>query len=94
VLEHIFHVSDFIKDCLACLKPGGILILGVPNSNPFIYRHDKFHTLNLPPHHAGLWNQNSLQKLGDVFNLSIIDISISPLEHYKDWFTTQKKHLQ
>ena len=94
VLEHIFHVSDFLKDCLVCLKPGGLLIIGVPNSNPFIYRYDKFHTLNLPPHHAGLWNQNSLRKASEEFNLSIINIAISPLEHYKDWFTTQKKHLQ
>lgn len=94
VLEHIYDVSDFLKDCLVCLKPGGLLIIGVPNSNPFIYRYDKYHTLNLPPHHAGLWNKHSLRKAGEKFDLSIIDVAISPLEHYKDWFTVQKKHLQ
>jgi 2-polyprenyl-3-methyl-5-hydroxy-6-metoxy-1,4-benzoquinol methylase len=34
VLEHITEVRSFVEHCLLCLKPRGILIFGVPNSNP------------------------------------------------------------
>lgn len=91
VLEHIDDVSNFIQDCLQSLKPGGLLIFGVPNSNPYIYQYDRLHTLNLPPHHAGLWNKNSLEKTALFFSLQLKCLRISPLEHYKDWFTIQKK---
>jgi SAM-dependent methyltransferase len=91
VLEHIDDVSNFIQDCLKSLKPGGLLIFGVPNSNPYIYQYDRLHTLNLPPHHAGLWNKNSLEKTALFFSLELKSLRISPLEHYKDWFTIQKK---
>lgn len=90
VLEHIDEVSNFITDCLQCLKPGGILIFGVPNSNPFIYKYDRLHTLNLPPHHAGLWNKVSLEKMATFLSIQLVKIKISPLEHYKDWFRIQK----
>lgn len=91
VLEHIDQVSNFIKDCLQCLRPGGLLIFGVPNSNPFIYKYDRLHTLNLPPHHAGLWNKISLEKVATFFSIQLIKIKVSPLEHYKDWFRIQKE---
>ena len=41
VLEHICQVGDFIQAALDCLKPGGKLIIGVPNSNPYLYKYDK-----------------------------------------------------
>ncbi|NJM15059.1 MAG: class I SAM-dependent methyltransferase [Bacteroidales bacterium] len=49
VLEHITGVQEFITGALKTLKKGGKLIIGVPNNNPFLYRWDKWHTLNLPP---------------------------------------------
>ncbi len=94
VLEHVYEAGRFLKDCITCLKPGGLLIIGVPHSNPYIYRYDKYHTLNLPPHHAGLWNEHSLQKIAPFFSLTVKEIKISPLEHYKDWFAVQKRALR
>ena len=85
VLEHIVEPQEFIADCIKLLKPGGKLIVGVPNNNPFLFKNDKFHTLNLPPHHMGLWSKEALAALGKFNNLEIEKIVVEPLyniSHY------------
>ncbi len=72
VLEHISDVRRFIDNCLYSLKLNGKLIIAVPNSHPYIYKHDLYHTLNLPPHHAGLWDKKTLQKLSNYFPFEVI----------------------
>lgn len=79
VLEHIVEVRSFIQACLDCLKPGGKFIIGVPNNNPYLYKYDKYHTLNLPPHHMGLWNEKSLRSLQNIFNIQLEKLIIPPL---------------
>ncbi len=86
VLEHITQVHDFIKNSLLALKPDGKLIIGVPNNNPFLFVNDKYHTLNLPPHHAGLWNMKSLKSLEQIFNIEMVSLQYEPLEKtYSDF---------
>jgi SAM-dependent methyltransferase len=80
VLEHVTNVHDFIEDSLKALKPEGRLIIGVPNNNPYLFVNDKYHTLNLPPHHAGLWNLKSLKSLEKNFKVKIESVSYEPLE--------------
>lgn len=80
VLEHITNVHEFIKYSLLALKPNGRLIIGVPNNNPFLFVNDKYHTLNLPPHHAGLWNKKALKSLEFVFNIKLVSLQYEPLE--------------
>jgi len=94
VLEHIADIRSFLTSALKCLKPGGFLIIGVPNNNPYIFRHDDWHTLNLPPHHAGLWNKTAFQKLVKFFPLKIAKISIEPLYEFRVWFNVQKKYYE
>lgn len=83
VLEHVYNVQDFINCSLQMLRPGGTLIIGVPNNNPYLYRHDKFHALNLPPHHMGLWSTQSLRSLVDYFPLETISIAAEKLSPYE-----------
>lgn len=80
VLEHIWDINSFINSAINLLEPKGKIIFGVPNNNPFLFMHDKFHTLNLPPHHAGLWNKKSLKNLEKVFPLKLISLKFEPLE--------------
>lgn len=75
VLEHVYDVKDFITAALQVLKPGGKLIIGVPNNEPYFLGYDKYCTLNLPPHHMGLWNKKVFEKLASLFNLSILKIA-------------------
>lgn len=69
VLEHIYDVKDFLEASLKVLKPGGKIIIGVPNSEPYFLGYDKYCTLNLPPHHMGLWNKKVFNKVAGLFNL-------------------------
>lgn len=94
ILEHITDVRSFITDCLRCLKAGGYLIIAVPNNNPYLYKHDLFHTLNLPPHHAGLWNKRSLAALAPLFNLKLVKNVVEPIEEQVSEYTrVQMNHL-
>lgn len=79
VLEHICQVQDFIQAALDCLKPEGKLIIGVPNSNPYLYKYDKYFTLNLPPHHMGLWDKQTLINMQKVFSIELTNITVESL---------------
>ena len=90
VLEHITEVHSFIEASIKALKVGGKLIIGVPNNNPYLFRFDKYHTLNLPPHHAGLWNRKSLNSLEKVFPLKLDSMHFEPLNlTYDDFLKVQ-----
>ncbi|MEP3836607.1 MAG: class I SAM-dependent methyltransferase [Algibacter sp.] len=86
VLEHITEVHYFIKSSVDALKEGGYLIIGVPNNNPYLFVSDKYHTLNLPPHHAGLWNKESLIALQNIFPLKLEEMVFEPLEKSYKYF--------
>ena len=74
VLEHIYDVRAFIQDLLRCLKKGGKLIVAVPDNSPY-YQNFRIHlTFNMPPHHIGLWNDESFRNLAKVFDLSLVSI--------------------
>jgi 2-polyprenyl-3-methyl-5-hydroxy-6-metoxy-1,4-benzoquinol methylase len=79
VLEHIPNVGDFLKKTLALLRPGGKLIVSVPNNWPgspiFIDN-----VLNMPPHHQGIWQNRPLAALTTLFPLGLHDIIIEPLQ--------------
>ena len=72
-LEHIFEVSSFFKALRRMLKPGGRLIVAVPNNEPYLERFNKYATFNTPPHHVGLWDRRSLRAAGCQFALDFIE---------------------
>lgn len=37
VVEHVDHVSHFLRRCTALLKPGGLLVITTPNRTPLAY---------------------------------------------------------
>lgn len=96
VLEHIYDVRSFLEAAINLLKPGGKLIIGVPNNNPYLHIIDKYHTLNLPPHHAGLWSRKSLKKLSNFYNLNVVKIKTEPLNtsyaYFVDFYLKNSKN--
>lgn len=80
VLEHISEIRSFIEAAIDVLKPGGKLIFGVPNNDSYIFKYDKFHTLNLPPHHMGWWNKRSLESIEGHFNVRVIKTITEPAD--------------
>jgi SAM-dependent methyltransferase len=70
VLEHVVDVKSVVEGALNVLKPGGLLIIAVPNNEPYYAGYHNYAVTNLPPHHMGLWNKGSLFRLADHFSLS------------------------
>ncbi len=79
VLEHINDVKSFLDSSLSCLKPGGHLVIGVPNNEPYFQRFNKYETFNLPPHHMGLWNLNAFRSLEKYFPVKLINFAYAPV---------------
>lgn len=82
VVEHIAKIKEFLQASIHVLKPGGKLIISVPNNDSFIFESYKDIPLNLPPHHMGLWNMNSLIKLEKFFDVRLDEFLIEPLQEY------------
>lgn len=74
VLEHIYDVKSFLEDSVSALKKGGKLVIGVPNNEPYFLGYDKYCTLNLPPHHMGLWNKEVFEKMAPLFGLTVKEV--------------------
>lgn len=72
VLEHIVEVQSFLHSIAKVLKPNGKLIISVPNNEPFYQRFNKYDVLNLPPHHVGLWNLRTFEKLCDFYDFELV----------------------
>lgn len=89
VLEHIADAGSFLEGAIKCLKPNGKLIICVPNNNPWFYQYDKFHTLNLPPHHMNMWDENALTRLASYYGFDKVQISEEPVSRYR-FFARQK----
>ncbi|HEY0003242.1 MAG TPA: methyltransferase domain-containing protein [Pyrinomonadaceae bacterium] len=86
VLEHIPDPECFIADCLNMLKPGGRLLLSVPDSEGFL-RHVENHLLDQPPHHVSLWSSRVFEYLPSRFPLKIESIRFEPLmDYHLDWY--------
>ena len=83
VLEHIADVKSFLAASVDALKPGGRLIVSVPNNDSFI-KHVEMLELNMPPHHMGLWTQKSLESLQKYYPLKLTEVFLEPLQpqHY------------
>ena len=78
VLEHVGDIAGFMNSVKKVIEPGGKIMLSVPNNNPYLFKYDKYHTLNCPPHHMGLWDRESLIAMGAHFGFKAISTTIEP----------------
>ncbi|RJQ83020.1 MAG: methyltransferase domain-containing protein [Desulfobacteraceae bacterium] len=83
VIEHFSCIRTFLESALALLKPHGRLIISVPNHRSFMGT-DPWNILDMPPHHMGHWDEESLKCLDKCFNLQLLKIVNEPLQasHY------------
>ena len=77
VLEHIPAPRSFLVDCLRVLRPGGRLVIAVPDADGWLARAGS--VLELPPHHATHWNGASLRALADLLPMDLVELVIEPL---------------
>lgn len=81
VLEHVPNPDSFIRGCVACLKPGGKLILSVPAHDGFAEKAVN-HVLDMPPHHVSHWSKVVMAYLPGRYGLDVIDIAHEPVAAY------------
>lgn len=81
VLEHIAKPKEFLDACCALLRPGGMLLLGVPNQRSYI-RH-MINPLDMPPHHMTRWTREPLRRLQAHFPLRLLRVTCEPLSENK-----------
>ena len=74
VLEHVYDVAGFMDQLKRLARPGGRIILSVPNNQPYYAGWSKYEPLNNPPHHIGLWNERSLRRMARHFGLGVEEV--------------------
>jgi 2-polyprenyl-3-methyl-5-hydroxy-6-metoxy-1,4-benzoquinol methylase len=93
VAEHISDIKSFLEASVNAIKPGGKLIISVPNNDSFLGLD--YNLLNMPPHHMGLWNQVSLTNLQSILNVKLIQLHFEPLQTYHiDYYNTVMKKVK
>ncbi|HYG80939.1 MAG TPA: methyltransferase domain-containing protein [Pyrinomonadaceae bacterium] len=94
VLEHIPEPEPFIATCLDLLKPGGRLLISVPDNDGFL-RHFHDDLLNKPPHHVSHWTRRVFKYLPSRFPVEFVEARYEPLaEYHLDLYVdTQLKRL-
>jgi SAM-dependent methyltransferase len=80
VIEHVSKPKDFLEWSCMLLKPGGKLILGIPNADSFLKY--QFNILDMPPHHMTHWGRQVLSFLPDFFPLRLLHLKQEPLAEY------------
>ncbi len=80
VLEHVPNPREFLELSCELVRPGGKLLLGVPNADSFI-KH-QFNLLDMPPHHMTRWPVQAMASLPRWFPLQLEHIRREPLAKY------------
>lgn len=80
VLEHVSNPREFLAACLKVTKPGGRVVLGVPNEDSFLKY--EWTLLNMPPHHVSIWRPGTFERLATKLHVSIESMQREPLAPY------------
>jgi 2-polyprenyl-3-methyl-5-hydroxy-6-metoxy-1,4-benzoquinol methylase len=80
VLEHLPDPGAFLHAACTALRPGGRLILAVPNAASFL-RH-AWNILDMPPHHMTRWQPSVMAQLQRLLPLELLHVRREPLADY------------
>lgn len=90
VLEHVPDPRSFLEGMINLLRPGGKLILSVPNAS--VMRKidpNNQDLLNQPPHHLGHWDEGVFRTLARFLPLKVKSVHYEPLaDHHIGWMVT------
>jgi len=78
VVEHLPDPRRFLAGALHLLRPGGFIIITVPNRNGCC-RLTPFDPANMPPHHITRWRSEDLARLGRACGLRVESIGAETL---------------
>lgn len=92
VLEHVENPAQFLRDAIRCLKPGGQLILAVPNAGGILkYMHPS--PSDAPPHHVTRWKAETFRQLSS-YGVRVVHIKYERLDAARfHWLLRWWDHL-
>lgn len=94
VLEHLPNPRLFLNQAISLLKPGGLLILSVPNAE--VARKldpERNDLLDQPPHHMTHWDEGVFRSLETFLPLKLRNVAFEPLAPYHiSWFVGSWSH--
>lgn len=90
VLEHISDPRRFLEGILSVLRPGGRLILSVPNAAVMrVIDPQHQDLLDQPPHHVSHWDEGVFRSLESILPVRVCSSHNEPLQAYHvDYFVT------
>lgn len=92
VLEHVSDIDAFFSALVQICRPGGLIVIAVPNNDGFVGSAIN-NAFNLPPHHVFHWNKKSLYFLAEKYSLAVVDYVEEPVaEVHREWFFTVIMH--
>jgi SAM-dependent methyltransferase len=71
VLEHQAAPVEFLQEVKACVRPGGVIALSVPNRERWLAGPD---VLDYPPNHFLRWNAAALKKFLSLQGFEVLSI--------------------
>jgi len=77
VVEHLGSIMPFVSAAYGCVKPGGLLVISVPNRAR--RRAPGFESLDYPPHHLSRWAENHLSMIAEILDAELLSIAKEPL---------------
>lgn len=81
VIEHVANPAELLQASLDKVRPGGLVIVSVPDhSGPIRFFPDS-HTA-IPPHHVSTWTPKSLEYLMHRLGLTVVERKKEPLPDY------------
>ena len=78
VLEHVANPLAMAADMLRCLRPGGLLVLAMPQFGSPLHRIPN-NLLNLPPHHLTWWSESAGLALCAALGLEVVRVAPTAL---------------
>lgn len=90
VLEHVERPVEVLAETARVLRPGGRLMVAVPNNDAFI-GHALHDPLNAPPHHPLRWRAEALRHVPKVAPYDLEELLEEPLapEHLYNYRRTR-----
>jgi SAM-dependent methyltransferase len=76
VLEHVADVRGFLSALATIAKPGGEVLVSVPNRDRF--RNEWLTPMDCPPHHLSRWSPRQFAAAADVVGLDLVFVDHEP----------------
>lgn len=86
VLEHVVEPQNFFSSLVELVKPGGKLIIAVPNSKSFA-KYSENNLLEQPPHHMTQWCRDTFNQITSIYPIQVVNFRFESLaEYHVDWY--------